>query len=207
MVAARENERALQGQIRDPESVARAVAIADVDAAKALAADPALNTEELFARCFALKGEPLNQASARRDMRERTAASTNFSRCGKKLSRANTRFIANRQRRASGRASPSSKHSAAHGSRRFPRKRKPSHPRTSPAKRTRCSPSSDATTSKSNCTQRQRPSRWPTSIRSGTATDTRTGCSRAPCSRSATRPSRCSLSCAHDKRHVTRNRA
>ena len=71
VVAARENERALQGQIRDPESVARAVAIADVDAAKALAADPALNTEELFARCFALKGEPLNQAPARRDMRER----------------------------------------------------------------------------------------------------------------------------------------
>ena len=68
---ARNNELDLQTQIRDPEAVVRALATPNVDAAKALAADPALGTEELFTRCFSLMGEPLNQASARRDMRER----------------------------------------------------------------------------------------------------------------------------------------
>lgn len=68
---ARENENVLRDSLGDPEAIVRALATGGVDAAEALAADASLPTEELFDRCFTLKGRPLDQAPARRNMRER----------------------------------------------------------------------------------------------------------------------------------------
>ena len=68
---AQENEGVLKESLCDSEAIARALITTGVDAAEALAADASLPTEELLDICFSLKGRPLDQAPARRDMRER----------------------------------------------------------------------------------------------------------------------------------------
>lgn len=67
---ARKNESALRKSSCDSEAIVRALVTTGVDAAEALAAGASLPTEELFDRCFSLKGRPLGQGPARRKMRE-----------------------------------------------------------------------------------------------------------------------------------------
>lgn len=82
---ARENEGVLRDSPIDSEAVVRTLVTAGVDAAQALAADASLPTGELFDACFSLKGAPLDQGPARRNMRELIRIWRHLNQCGAAL--------------------------------------------------------------------------------------------------------------------------
>ena len=84
--------RVNEGAIRilgesDSRQLVCAIATDGVSAASALVADAGVDADELFERCFALRGKPLDEARARRDMRERIRVFQRIERCGDDIPR------------------------------------------------------------------------------------------------------------------------
>ncbi len=80
---ARSNEEAIRSLCGlDSEQLLRSIMTDGVSAASDMAADALIDGEDLFKRCFDLRGEPLDEARARRDMRERIRVLQRIERCG-----------------------------------------------------------------------------------------------------------------------------
>ena len=80
---AQSNEDLVQALCKsDSRRLLRVIATDGVGAASDMATDASIGEDELFRRCFALRGEPYEEAGERRDMRERIRVLQRIEGCG-----------------------------------------------------------------------------------------------------------------------------